>query len=280
MSGNPGLMTGKTLLITGATGGIGIETARALAGMGARVVVSGRTASRGQAVVDEISRAGGQAEFLLMDMSSLKAVRQAAERFAAAHSRLDVLANNAGVVVRKHRLTPEGHEVIWVTNFLSHFLLTLLLLSELKTAPRPRVVNVSSSAHNTGRIHWDDLGLAADFRGFQAYAQSKLAQVLFTRELARREPAIAVNAVHPGAIATGIWRAAPMVARWVIAAVLPSAEQGARPVVRLASAPELDGVTGRYFNKFQEASPAAAARSDEDAGRLWEVAEKATGLSS
>lgn len=270
------LMAGKTVLITGATAGIGMEAARALATMGATVVIGARDGVRGQAVVDETIRAGYRAELLSIDMASLTSVRHAAERFAAAHPKLDVLVNNAGIATRDRRLSTDGYELTWATNFLGAFLITSKLLSLLKRAPKPRVINVSSSAHTVGRIHWDDLGLERNFRGFKAYAQSKLALVLFTRELARCEPGIAVNAVHPGAIATGIWRAAPKPVQVILALVLPSAKKGAWPVVRLAAAPELDGVTGRYFDKLREVAPAPAATSAGDAVRLWEIAAKAT----
>jgi NAD(P)-dependent dehydrogenase (short-subunit alcohol dehydrogenase family) len=211
-----------------------------------------------------------------MDLVSFASVRRAAERFGGAHARLDVLVNNAGIAVRERRLTEDGHELTWQTNFLSHFLLTRLLIPGLKAAQKPRVVNVSSEGHRSGRLEWDNLELERGFGTFRAYANTKLAQILFTRELARREPAVAANALHPGAIATGIWRAAPAPARWLLGLVLPSAEKGARPVVRLASAPELDGVTGRYFNKMREAQPSAGAMNDTDAARLWRVAEEAT----
>jgi len=277
MDAGEGSMSGRTVLVTGATGGIGLETARSLAKMGADVVVGARDAVRGHAVVEEITRGGGRAELLEVDLASFPSVRRAAERFESAHSRLDVLVNNAGIVVRDRRLTQDGHERTWQTNFLSHFLLTRLLLPSLKSAVKPRVVNVSSEGHRSGRLDWDNLELERGFRGFRAYANTKLAQILFTRELARREPMIAVNALHPGAIATGIWRAAPPFAQKILGLVLPPPRKGAQPVVRLAAAPELDGVTGRYFNKFREAAPSRAATSDADAARLWKVAEEATG---
>jgi retinol dehydrogenase 12 len=264
-------MIGKTVLVTGSTGGIGLETARELARLGARVVVGARDAAKGQAVVDEIVRGGGQAEFLRIDMASFASIREAAARLAAVHPKLDVLVNNAGVVTRKREVNADGHEVIWATNFLGPVLLTRLLLPQLLGAPRPRVVNVSSMAHGYGRIDWNDLELAKGYRGIRAYANSKLALVLFTRELARREPRIAVNAVHPGAIATGIWRAAPRPARFLLDLVLPSPKKGARPVVRLAAAPEMEGVTGRYFDRMREVAPAPAACNDGDAARLWEL---------
>ena len=269
-------MTGKTVLVTGATSGIGLETARALAELGARVVVGARDLVRGQAVVDELVRAGGEAELLPIDLSSFASVREAARRLTERHPRLDVLVNNAGTVLRRRALSPDGHEVTWQTNFLGAFLLTRLLLPALEKAPGPRVVNVASDAHRTGRIDWSNLELERGYTAYRAYSNTKLALILFTRELARREPWLAANSLHPGAIATRIWRPAPAFFRFLIGVLLPPAEKGARPVVRLASAPELDGVTGRYFDKLREAAPTAAARNDADARRLWEVAEKAT----
>ncbi len=269
-------MTGKTVLITGANRGIGREAARALAKMGAHIVVGARDRALGQAAVDEIVKGGGSAELLELDMSSFASVRAAARRFAAGHPTLDVLVNNAGIATRNRQLSADGHELTWATNFLGPFLLTRELLPTLKRAPHPRVVSVSSAAHFGAQIPWDDLELEHAFRPFKAYAQSKLAQVLFTRELARREPAIAATALHPGAIATDIWRAAPLWARLFLQLVLPSAAKGARPVVRLVAAPELAGVTGRYFDRMREVEPSPAARSEADARRLWEIAERET----
>ena len=268
-------ISGRTVLVTGATGGIGLETARALGRMGARVVVGARDARRGAEVVEEIRRAGGDAELLEMDMLSFASVRRAARTWGSRP--LDVLVNNAGIVVRERQLTEDGHERTWQTNFLSHFLLTRLLLPSLKAARSPRVVNVSSEAHRAGKMDWDNLELESGYRGIRAYSYSKLAQVLFTRELARREPTLAVNALHPGAIGTGIWRAAPAFLRWVIGLILPPPEKGAVPVVRVASDPALEGITGRYFNKMEEAAPSPAATNDADAARLWKIAQDCVG---
>ena len=245
-------MTGKTVLITGANSGIGLEAARELARRGARVIVGARDGAKGQAVVTEITKAGGKADLLRIDMASAASIREAAARLKVAHPKLDVLVNNAGVVTKKREVNADGHEVIWATNFLGPELLTRLLLPELLAAPKPRVVNVSSMAHTYGRINWQDLELTKGWRGLRAYANSKLALVLFTKELARREPRIAVNAVHPGAIATGIWRAAPQPFRFLLDLFLPSPKKGAQPVVRLAAAPEMEGVSGRYFDRERE----------------------------
>src|SRR5262249_51567559 len=147
----------------------------------------------------------------------------------------------------------------------------------LRAASRARIVNVASEAHRSGRVDFANLELERGFRPYRAYANTKLAQVLFTRELARREPGIAVNAVHPGVIATGIWRPAPAWVRGLARIFFASPTKGAAPVVRLASDPALDGVSGRYFDRFREATPSEAARNDADARRLWEVSEKAVG---
>lgn len=273
-------MTGRTVLVTGAGGGIGRETARALARMGATAVIGARDLARAQPVVDEIVRSGGRAVGLALDVSSLGAVRRAAQQLAAAHPVLDVLVNNAGVITRRREVTPEGHERMWATNFLGPFLLTLLLLPALRRGTSPRVVNVTSVAQQRGRIHWDDVELTRRFHPFAAYAQAKLALVLFTRELARREPAVAANAVHPGGVYTGIYRVLPRPILWYLRLRLGTPEEGAVPVVRLAAAPELDGVTGRYFDRQKEVAPPRAALRDEDARRLWDLAERAVNVGS
>jgi NAD(P)-dependent dehydrogenase (short-subunit alcohol dehydrogenase family) len=271
-------IAGRTILITGATSGIGLEAARMLAGMGARVVLAVRDPARGAAVSIEIERRGGSAEVLPIDLSSFASVRDAAAGFTASHDRLDVLINNAGTAVARRVVTADGHERTWETNFLSAFLLTRLLIPALRRAEKPRIVNVGSDAHRAGRLDWNDLELAKGYGGYRAYANTKLALALFTRELARREPGIAVHVVHPGAVATNIWRPLPAPARWLIAALLRSSESGAAPVVRLATDPALEDATGLYFSRFREARLAPAARRDDDAARLWQIAEKGTGL--
>jgi len=269
-------MDGRTVLVTGATSGIGLETARSLARMGARVAIGARDPARGAAVVDELERAGGRAELLPVDLASLDSVRRAAGAFAAAHESLDVLVNNAGTAVPRRETTPDGHERTWQTNYLGHYLLTRLLLPLLRKAPSPRIVNVSSEGHRSGRIDWSDLELSKGYGGFRAYGNTKLAQVLFTRELARREPGILTVAVHPGAIGTNIWRALPAHADALVRLILPGAAHGAAPVVRLASDPGLSPAAGGlYYRRFDESTPSAAGRSDADAAQLWDESERA-----
>jgi retinol dehydrogenase 12 len=276
MASEARLDAAATILVTGATSGIGLEAARMLARRGALVVVGARDAARGQPVVDEIVRSGGRAELFLADLSRLAAVREAATRFAAIHPRLDVLVNNAGVAARKRTLTDEGHELTWATNVLAPFLLTRLLAGPLRAAERPRVVDVGSEAHRSGRLRWDDLELSRGYGPWRAYAQSKLALLLLARERARREPGLSVNVVHPGAIATGIWRDLPWIARVLVDRLLAGAEKGAGPLVRLAADPALDGVSGRYFFRYREAEPSPAGRDDAAAARLWELVARAT----
>jgi|SRR5262245_50031703 len=267
-----------TVLVTGATGGIGLATARSLAREGAEVLLAGRNEAAGRGAAEAIAREGGRAEFVLMDLTSLASVRDAARRVASSRRSIDVLVNNAGIVLRRRTVTPDGHETAWQTNFLSAFLLTNLLLPALRASGRGRIVNVSSDAHRVGRLVWDDLEIERRrYSGFGMYANTKLALVLFTRELARREPSIVTTAVHPGTITTGIWRSAPKAMRWILGLILPPPETGARPVVRLASSPEAAAVSGRYFDRMREADPAPAARSEADAATLWEVAQRATG---
>src|SRR5262245_15963650 len=156
-------IAGRTILITGATSGIGLEAARELAGMGARIVLAARNAAQANAVALEISRRGGQAEVLPIDMASFGSIREAAARFSASHERLDVLINNAGTAVARRELTADGHERTWQTNFLGVVLLTRLLLPLLRRAGNPRIVNVGSDAHRVGRLEWDNLELAKGY---------------------------------------------------------------------------------------------------------------------
>ncbi len=278
-------MAGRTVLVTGATSGIGLETARQLAAMGASLVLGVRDAARGAEVARRIVSEGGAAEVLPIDLASFASVRAAAARFAASHERLDVLVNNAGIALPRRELSHDGHELTWQTNFLSHVLLTRLLLPSLRRGRKPRIVNVSSEGYRVGRIDWDNLELERGYGGFRAYGNSKLGQVLFTRELARREPSIAVNALHPGSISTNIWKQQSRPVRSVLqlgvrlfGRLLPSAARGAAPVTRLASDPALEGVTGRYFKRFREAAPSRRGLDDAAAARLWDVAGEATGL--
>ncbi|WP_102125450.1 SDR family oxidoreductase [Deinococcus planocerae] len=268
-------MDGKTVLVTGATNGIGLVTARELARMGARVVIVGRNPEKTAGVVAEVGAAGT----LIADLSELAQVRQAAAEFREREGRLDVLVNNAGALYSQRQETREGIETTWALNHLAPFLLTRALLPLLRQSPGARVVTVSSEAHRFGRIRFDDPEFRRGYSGWGAYGQSKLANALFARELARREPGIQSNALHPGMVRSGfgqnntgqsqlLWRV------FNLFAISP--EQGARTSIRLASDPTIT-VSGRYFAKEREARPAPQALDDGAALRLWELSEEDVG---
>lgn len=266
-------LAGKTVLVTGATRGIGLETARELSALGAHVVLGVRDIVRGAEIANAFERAVGRANVLAIDLASLASIEEAASRFRASYAALDVLVNNAGIIATKRKLSPDGHELTWATNFLGLFALTDALLPVLCAASEPRVVNVSSAAHAAGKIAWDDLERERRYAGFGAYAQSKLALNLYTREFAVRHPHIAMNAVHPGAIATDIWRGLPGFVRAILGRMLPSPIDGALPVIRLASSDDVRGVSGRYFDRLRETAPSKAAQNTGDARRLYDYAE-------
>ena len=269
-----------TVLVTGATDGIGRATAVELARRGATVLVHGRDPARGRAVVDEANAlpgAPGDAELLLADLASLAEVRRLADAVRARGKRLDVLLNNAGVALRgtKRQLSVDGFELTFAVNHLAHFLLTTALLDELRASARgnggdARVVNVASELHASGRLDFEDLQGERRYSGTDAYARSKLANVLFTRALARRtaDTGVTANALHPGVIKTKLLREG-----WGSSGGA-SVERGAETSVYAALAPELRGVTGRYFANRREAPMAPAAEDDALADRLWEESER------
>ncbi|MEK6301882.1 MAG: SDR family oxidoreductase [Acidobacteriota bacterium] len=275
-------LSSKVCLVTGANSGIGKSTAHALAMMNATVVMVCRDRRRAEPVRDEIKSATGNqnVELMICDLSSQADIRRFAAEFISSHSRLDVLINNAGVVVRQRSLTEDGIETTFAVNHLGYFLLTNLLLDLLKQSAPSRIVNVSSAAHAYGKIDFDDLQGEKKYGGFSAYANSKLANVLFTYELARRldGTGVAVNCLHPGTIATGLFRNLPKPIEALIKLVTFSPDKGAETSVYLASSPAVEGVTGQYFAKKRERQTSSASRNEESARRLWEVSEQMTGL--
>ncbi len=281
-----GHMQGRVCLITGATSGIGLESARALASQGAHVVLVGRDKGRGEAALAEVRRTAPEAKLELMqaDLTSLASVRALAEDFQRRHSRLDVLLNNAGLIITEHKVTVDGFEATLATNHLSHFLLTHLLLDMLKGSGAARVVNVSSQAHRVGSLDFlDDLQAERGYSGMKVYGNSKLANILFTRSLAKRLAGtkVTTNSLHPGVVRTGFGLNNQGVFSWLVKLTAPfmlTAEGGARTSVYLASSPEVEGVTGRYFMKCREAKESAAARNDAAAERLWEKSAELTGV--
>jgi NAD(P)-dependent dehydrogenase (short-subunit alcohol dehydrogenase family) len=264
------------VVVTGAAGGIGLEAARALVARGDRVIATARNAARCEDIRREL---GDGVELVEMDMGSLASIRAGAQRVAELAPALDVLINNAGVLNTKKLLDTDGREMTWGVNVVAPFLLAELLVPVLSAAPSPRVVNVGSVAHRAGKLAWDDFEFEhRKYGGWQAYSQSKLALVLVTSEFARRHADIAANCVHPGGIATGIYRTVPKLFEGVLLRVLPSAAVGAVPLVYLATDPGLAGVTGQYFDKTIKATAAPAARSDADAARLYDLLVERTKL--
>jgi NAD(P)-dependent dehydrogenase (short-subunit alcohol dehydrogenase family) len=283
-------MIGKVALVTGATSGIGFHIALGLARLGAGVTLGARSEARGQQAIDRIRGELPDSEvgFLVADLSALGQVRTFAAEFAARHPVLHVLVNNAGGYFMEHRSTVDGYEQTFALNHLSYFLLTRLLLDRLTSGAPARIVNVASAAHYSGRMRFEDLGFQHGYRfGLAAYAQSKLANVLFTKELARRLSAtkVTANAVHPGTVRTGLstkntpWPLRPLV--WLGFMLMGISEQeGARGPLRAAVSTELEGVSGEYFDRLWRARSSAASHDLETARRLWEVSEQLTGLAS
>ena len=282
-----GQLEGASVLVTGATNGIGRVTARELAARGAHTVVLARDRARCEETVAEIRQATGnlRVEALVGDLSSRADTRRLAAEVRERLPRLDVLVNNAGAIFDGRRLSPEGVEMTFALNHLGYFHLTLELLPLLRAVGAARIVNVSSSAHRRGWMDWDDLQGERGYSMWKAYCQSKLANVLFTRELARRLQGtrIVANALHPGAIATGFGKNSPGLFRFLVtlgAPFLKTAETGARTTLHVATAPELATVSGRWFEDSRERTPAAAARDDAAAARLWRISEEMSGASA
>jgi len=276
-------LEGRIALVTGATNGIGRVTARELARMGARVLIVARDRDRGETTASGIRDAtGGRApEVLLADLSSQAEVRRLAREVRERAPRVDLLVNNAGAIFAEREVSADGVEMTLALNHLAYFLLTLELLPLLEGAPGSRIVNVSSTAHERGAIDFADLQGEHGYSMWKAYQQSKLANVLFTRELARRlgDRGPTANALHPGVIASGFGRNGRGFFRWLVAIGAPflsSPEKGARTTLHVATAPGLQGVTGRYFSDCREKSPSPAGRDDDAALRLWQISESMT----
>ena len=274
-------MSGQTALVTGATGGIGLAAAVALAGLGARVGVVGRDEKRTAAAVQAVLAVPGSggADGFLADFSDQREVRALAAEVLAAYPRLDVLVNNAGGYWSDRHVSADGLEWTFAVNHLAPFLLTSLLEERLRESAPARIVTVASDAHRAGRIEFDDLQAERGYAGMRAYAQSKLANILFTRELARRlsGSGVAAYSVHPGTVRTGFAREdAGRLFSLVLRAgalLMKSPEQGAHTSVYAASSPELVGRTGEYLAKSRVAKPSARAQDDVAAARLWSVSE-------
>jgi NAD(P)-dependent dehydrogenase (short-subunit alcohol dehydrogenase family) len=282
-------MQGRTVLITGASSGLGYEAALKLARLGANVVMVARDAQRGETALAAVQAVARPASVSLLrcDMASLAAVRALAKDVAAHNDRLHGLVNNAGSVKMARETTPDGLEWTFAANYLGHFLLTNLLLDLLRRGAPSRIVNVSSVGHRQGTIDFDNLQFEhGGYKIMSAYGRSKLAQILFTRELARRlqGSGVTVNALHPGAVATGIWtrETLPWYARAPIALAkrlfMTTPSEGADRILYLATSPDVEGATGGYYEKDRLVQPSPAARDEELAVRLWNESRRLAGL--
>lgn len=276
----------RVCVVTGASGGIGFVAARELAKLGATLLLVCRDGVRGEHAVNEITAASGNRniELLLADLSSQAEIRRLARRILGIRRPLHVLLNNAGVVMQKRVLTADGYETTFAVNHLAPFLLTNLLLERLIESGPARIVNVASDAHRLRgvRMRFDDLEGAREYRPMRAYGQSKLANILFTRALARRLSATAVtaNCLHPGMVATRLGANNGLFARIVLLLLRPfslSPEQGSETSVYLCSSPDVEGETGKYYAGRKETRPSRAGCRDADAERLWEISERMTG---
>jgi len=277
-------LSGKVCLITGANAGIGKTTALGLARLGATVVMLSRDAQRGEAARAEVEAKTGNknVRVAICDLASQKSIRDFAARFVKENDRLDVLINNAGVLMPKRSITEDGIETTFAINHMAYFMLTDLLLDMLKKSAPSRIVCVASAAHTYGHIDLTDLQGHRKYSSFAAYANSKLANILFTRELARKlaGTGVTANCVHPGAVATSLFRGLPKFLEAIIKVVTINPERGARTSIYVAASPEVDGVTGKYFVRSKVATPSREAQDDELARKLWVVSEELTRVSS
>jgi NAD(P)-dependent dehydrogenase (short-subunit alcohol dehydrogenase family) len=284
MALSEGPMSGRVCVVTGANSGIGKATSLVLAQFGAEIILVCRDKARGEAALAEVSAVStaGPARLEIADLSSLQEVRELAGRLACL-DRLDVLINNAGLVLGDRRITADGFEYTFALNHLAPFLLTNLLREKLAASAPARVITVSSGVHSAAKLDLADLQLAAHFNGWRAYSNSKLANILFTTELAGRlaGTGVTANCLHPGVVNTGFGRDGSRMLRFGLdlgRRFLRTPGQGADTVVYLASSPDVEGATGGYYIKRKLSAPSAAAQDQATARRLWEISAELTGL--
>jgi NAD(P)-dependent dehydrogenase (short-subunit alcohol dehydrogenase family) len=268
-------MMGKICLVTGATDGVGKITALTLTQAGATVIGVGRNPEKIKATLAEAGKTAGSLEFLTADLSSQAEIRALADEFKRKYDRLHVLVNNAGALFTSYRESADGIEMTFALNHLSYFLLTNLLLDTIQASAPARIVNVSSNAHEGNTLNFDDLNYRHHYREWTAYGASKLANILFTYELARRlqGTGVTVNAVHPGFVNTNFQRAAGLNMR----GPLPP-EEGADTQIWLAQSKEVEGVTGKYFVRRRDTRSSEISYDQAVAKQLWEVSAKMVGL--
>lgn len=278
-------LNGKICMVTGATSGIGKVTARELAQMGATVIIVGRNPEKSENAVKQIRRETGNpaVEFMLADLSSQKEIRQLVQDFKKRYDRLHVLVNNAGSIFLARRESVDGIEMTFALNHLGYFLLTNLLIDVLQASAPSRIINVSALLHKWAKINFDDLQNREMYIGVRAYPQSKLCNLYFTYELARRMEGTGVtaNALHPGVVATNLGvndNRFGRVMRRLINFALINPEEGAQTIIYLAASPDAQTVTGKYFVKQKAVSSSQASYNQAVASRLWCVSAELTGL--
>ncbi len=277
-------MKDKICVITGATSGIGKETALALAGMGAHLILINRNSHKAEQLAAEIANKAGnsQVDLITADLSSMSQVKAAAAEINQKYDHIDVLVNNAGGMNEKYEETAEGFEKTFATNYFAMFLLTDLLLEKLKAAPSGRIVNVSSTAHRGGHIDLSNLMLKQGFAPFKAYSNTKLAVNLFTFELARRLQGtrVTANCLHPGVVATNFGAGTFVIgtAYRLGKMFMIDSKQGAQTQIYLASSPEVAGVSGKYFDESKIAQPSDASLDADLAAKLWMETERLLGV--
>lgn len=278
-------MRGKTVLITGASDGIGKQTAFELAKMEAELILVGRNPQKIAATAEEIRAKTGNTsiETLVGDLSSQAEVRRVAQEFLQRHSRLDVLVNNAGAIYMKRQVNQDGLEMTFALNHLGYFLLTHLLLDALRSSGAGRIVNVSSEAHRGFSMNLDDLQNERSYTNFRAYGQSKLANIYFTRGMAAYldGDSVTCNSLHPGFVSTNFGRSNgglfdTLFRLMQVMAISP--EDGAKTNIYLASSPEVTGETGEYFIKNKKANPSEISKDMNIAWKLWEISMELTSL--
>jgi NAD(P)-dependent dehydrogenase (short-subunit alcohol dehydrogenase family) len=279
------IIHGKVVVITGATSGIGNIAVTRLAALGARLILVARNRRRAEATLAKLRGVGSNLAHraYFADLSILAEMKRVGQEIAAAESRIDVLINNAGNVFARRELTPDGLERTFATNHMAYFVLTQCLRERLMAAAPARIVNTASAAHIGRTLDFDDLQLAKQYSVMTAYGCSKLANILFTRELARRlaGTGVTANCLHPGFVATGLGqRDGGIFGLMVRFSMLfaDRAERGAQTIVHLASSPDVASVSGAYFVSSRQAEPSSAARDDAAARRLWEESERIAGF--
>ncbi|MGH7074291.1 MAG: SDR family oxidoreductase [Stellaceae bacterium] len=281
-------MEGKIVVISGATSGLGLEAAERLGKLGARLVLVGRDEARGAAALARLRAAvpNVAARMLYADLSRLSEMKRLAGEIAASEPRIDVLLNNAGAIFSARQVTEDGFERTFALNHMAYFVVTNLLLDNLKASAPARIVSTSSAAHRGQRLDFADLQTDKGYRAMKAYGRSKLANILFTRELARRlaGTGVTANCLHPGFVATRFGSGTGPVMRLGVRIAMQfgaiPVEKGAETIVYLASSPEVAETTGGYFQASHPARPSAAAQDDEAARRLWAESARLAGITA